>query len=80
MLMLAVMSVDQIASEALRLSPRQRALLAESLWESLNDPNESPATADEGQALAEAIERDRQIEAGEVRPVSHDEMMSRLPG
>jgi len=37
------MSIDQIAAEALRLPPRERALLAESLWESLEDPFKAPA-------------------------------------
>jgi hypothetical protein len=63
------MSIDEIASEAFRLPPEQRALLAESLWESLDD---SSAT------LALALERDRQIETGEVQEISHDEMMAKL--
>jgi len=70
------MSIDQIAAEALRLPPRQRALLAESLWESLADPGETEAS--DADAIALALERDRQIEAGEVKPISHEEMMSRL--
>ena len=72
------MSIDQIAAEALRLPPKQRALLAESLWESLADPFESAGEVDEAAALALALKRDRQIEAGEVQPVSHPEMMARL--
>ena len=72
------MSIDQIAAEALRLPPRERALLAESLWESLSRPHEPAADMDDRAALALARERDRQIEAGEVPPVLHDEMMARL--
>jgi putative addiction module component (TIGR02574 family) len=72
------MSIDQIAAEALRLPPRERALLAESLWESLSDPHETSAELDDRAALALARERDQQIEAGEVSPVLHDEMMARL--
>ncbi|MBE0542936.1 MAG: addiction module protein [Verrucomicrobia bacterium] len=72
------MSIEQIAAEALRLPPRDRALLAESLWESLSDPHTASAQMDERAALALAQERDRQIEAGEVSPVRHDEMMARL--
>jgi putative addiction module component (TIGR02574 family) len=72
------MSIDRIAAEALRLAPQQRALLAESLWESLEDPFEARADMDESAALALALERDRQIEAGEVQAVPHDEMMARL--
>lgn len=72
------MSIDQIAAEALRLPPRERALLAESLWESLSNPHDTSAELDERDALALARERDRQIEAGEVLPISHDELMARL--
>jgi putative addiction module component (TIGR02574 family) len=72
------MSIDQIAAEALRLPPEQRALLAESLWQSLADPGESPAEMDEAEALALALERDRQMETGEVQAISHTEMMARL--
>jgi len=72
------MSIDQIASEALRLTPRERALLAESLWESLDDPFKIPADTDEAEAIALARERDRQLEAGETSPVSHEDMMARL--
>jgi putative addiction module component (TIGR02574 family) len=72
------MSIEQIAVEALRLPPKQRALLAESLWQSLADPYESPAEMDEAEALGLASERERQIEAGEVQAVSHTEMMARL--
>ena len=72
------MSIDQIASEALRLPPKQRALLAESLWESLSDPFSSQDEMDDKAAVALALERDRQIEAGEVTAVPHEEMMARL--
>jgi putative addiction module component (TIGR02574 family) len=74
------MSIDQIASEALRLSPKERALLAESLWESLKDPYRVMHEPDESAAVALALERDRQMEAGEVRPLSHDELMAKLRG
>jgi putative addiction module component (TIGR02574 family) len=74
------MSIDQIACEALRLPPKERAMLAESLWESLVDPFESPSSGADADAIALAAERDRQLEAGEVQPVSHEELMGRLRG
>lgn len=73
----SLMSIDQITAEALRLSPSQRAMLAESLWESLSDPFDA-AQADESSTIQLAAERDRQIEAGEVQAFSHEELMSRL--
>ena len=72
------MSIDQIAAEALRLPPNERAMLAESLWESLRDPFKVPAESDDTEAIALALERDRQLDAGEVQPLSHEELMSRL--
>ncbi len=45
-------------------------MLAESLWESLGDPFEVPAGSEDAVAVL-ALERDRQLEAGEVQPVSH---------
>ena len=72
------MSIDQIAAEALRLPAKERAMLAESLWESLVDPFKTPAVTDDAEASALALERDRQLETGEVQPMSHAEMMARL--
>jgi putative addiction module component (TIGR02574 family) len=72
------MSIEQLTSEALGLTPEQRARLAESLWESLGDPFQSSADMSEDAALALAQERDRQIDKAEIRPVSHEEMMARL--
>lgn len=72
------MSIEQIAAEALRLPPKERAMLAESLWESLTDPFKIPAWTEDSEAVALATERDRQLESGEVQPISHEEMMGRL--
>ena len=72
------MSIDQIAAEALRLPPQERAMLAESLWESLADPFEIPAVTADAEAVALAMERDRELEAGDVRPLTHEELMTRL--
>ena len=72
------MSIERIAAEALRLPPKERAMLAESLWESLVDPFKIPASTDEVAAIALASERDRQLETGEVQALSHEELMARL--
>jgi putative addiction module component (TIGR02574 family) len=72
------MSIDQIASEALRLPARERALLAGSLWESLEDPSADLKQTDEAAVASLALERDREIEAGQVQAISHDEMMAKL--
>jgi hypothetical protein len=72
------MSIDQIASEALRLPARDRALLAGSLWESLADPFSAPSQMEDAEAETLALERDRQIEQGDVQAVPHGELMARL--
>jgi hypothetical protein len=41
------MSIDQITSEALRLPVKQRALLSEALWESIEDLFEVPLIIDD---------------------------------
>lgn len=71
------MSIDQIASEALHLPARERALLAGSLWESLEDPSAASVQMDDAAIVALALERDQEIEAGHVQAVSHDEMMAK---
>jgi len=74
------MSIDQIAPEALRLPVRERALLAASLWESIDDPFDLAVERSDAEALALAGKRDQEIEAGEVAPLSHGELMRRLRG
>lgn len=72
------MSIDQVASEALRLPARERALLAASLWESVGDPFELPVELEDDQSVDLAEARDLELERGEVSAISHDEMMRRL--
>lgn len=74
------MGIDQIGAEAMKLSVRERALLAESLWESIGDPFRDTNFPDrsEEEAIALAIERDEEIESGEVKPISHSDLMARL--
>lgn len=74
------MNIDNIASEALRLSPRDRAALAETIWESLEDPYRIPCKMSDKEALALARKRDEEIERGDVEPLSHQELMNRLRG
>ena len=72
------MSIDELKAKALRLAPKDRALLAESLWASLEDPFQAPLQMSDDEATALAAERDRQMEAGEVKPLSHEELMARV--
>ena len=72
------MSIDQIAPEALRLPMKERALLAASLWESIDDPYTVSADVTDDEAIAPAISREEEIESGAVSPVSHSDLMMRL--
>ncbi|PAW70680.1 MAG: hypothetical protein B9S30_02145 [Verrucomicrobiia bacterium Tous-C5FEB] len=72
------MSIDQIAPEALKLPIRERALLAASLWESIEDPFELSVDLDDQASLDLAENRDQEIERGQVAAVSHQDLMRRL--
>ena len=72
------MSIDQIAPEALKLPTRERALLAASLWESIEDPFELSVDLDDEASLNLAEKRDPEIESGQVAAVSHQDLMRRL--
>ena len=72
------MNIDQIAPEALRLPTRERALLAASLWESIEDPFVFSVDLDDEAALDIAEERDQEIESGQVSAISHQDLMQRL--
>ena len=72
------MSIDQIANEALRLSPHERAILAEAIWESLEDPYVISRDISDDEAISLAKRRDMEIERGDVTPLSHKELMDRL--
>jgi len=73
-----MMRIDQVAGEALKLPARERALLAASLWESLEDPFEVAVGLDDEGAMTRAEERDREIESGAVTAIFHEELMRRL--
>jgi hypothetical protein len=72
------MSIDQIACEALKLDSRGRAVLAETIWASLEEPYTFAADLTDAEAIQLAKERDQELEKGLVSPLSHDELMSRL--
>jgi hypothetical protein len=72
------MSIDQIAPEALRLPAKERALLAASLWESVEDPYFVAADRSDEDALALALARNAEMESGSVAPISHSQLMAPL--
>ena len=72
------MSIDQIAPQALRLPSRERALLAASLWESVEEPYALAVDRNDEDAIILALARDAELESGKVSPLSHAELMTRL--
>ncbi len=72
------MDIEQIATEALRLDPKERALLAETIWESLEDPYFTGSDMTDEEAVKLAIQRDAEIENGKEKPLTHEELMDRL--
>lgn len=72
------MNIDQIAPEALRLPTNERALLAATLWESIQDPYQLAVDLEDDEAVSLAVLRDREIESGEVAALSHEEFMKRV--
>jgi len=74
------MNIDQIASEALQLDPKDRAILAETIWESLEDPYVVSSDLSDEDSIKLAIKRAEEIEKGTEEPLTHRELMDRLRG
>lgn len=72
------MTMEQLAPEVLKLPIRDRAALAASLWESIEDPYCQTGEMDDEAAFTLAEQRDAEIESGAVVALSHEELMTRL--
>jgi hypothetical protein len=72
------MSLDQIIKEALLLPRKDRAELAASLWESVEESVKPPLPMDDADALGLAEARDGELESGSVTAISHRELMEFL--
>ncbi len=68
------MTLEQIEAEALKLTPEERELLAESLFASLD----SAQAAIDQEGLAEARRRDHELRSGAVRGESLAEVVAYL--
>jgi putative addiction module component (TIGR02574 family) len=67
------LTFEQIATEAMRLSAKERVDLADKLWVSVDTPEAVAAAWD-----AEIERRIAQIDSGEVETVPFDEVMAEL--
>ena len=72
------MKIEELTPEALKLPTRDRVLLASSLWDSIEDPYDLTVSLGDEEAIALAMKRDAEIESGEVKALSHTELMKRL--
>jgi len=72
------MIIEQITCEALKLGVAERAVLAETIWESIESSYEFSTDISDEEALILAKHRDAEIENGKVSPLSHVELMHRL--
>jgi hypothetical protein len=68
------MSIEEIKSEALRLSPEARAYLARELLASLDEMSEAEI---EKLWVDEAIRRDEELDSGMARAYPADEVLAR---
>jgi putative addiction module component (TIGR02574 family) len=72
------MHIDEISSEALKLDSHDRAVLAEIIWESLDDPFKKNNDISDDEAIQLSKQRNDEIDSGEVTPVPHHELMKKL--
>ena len=72
------MKIEELAPEALKLPTRDRVLLASSLWDSIEDPYDLAVSFGDEEAISLAMARDAEIESGEVKAISHTELMKLL--
>lgn len=71
----------QLEKAVLSLPPAERAHLALAAWESLeSDPVFAADRTLDPEGLALALARDREIEAGSYKPLTHEEFLERTGG
>lgn len=67
------LTYQQVADEAMKLTPEERVDLAEKLWVSVDTPEAIAAAWD-----AEIERRSAQLDAGEIETVPFDEVIAEL--
>lgn len=71
-------SAAKLEQEVLSLPPTERAHLALTVWESLvADPAFAADRMLDPEGLKLAAERDREIESGKIKPLTHEEFLRR---
>lgn len=72
------MKIDQLTNEVLQLDCKERATLAEKIWESLEEPYIVFSDNSDKESLDLAKQRDDEIANGDVKSLSHKVLMARL--
>lgn len=68
------MTTEQLAQQLLALPMTERVVLAQVLWESIHQSPESLPPIEE-ETITTAVQRDKELESGEVVGRTHDEVM-----
>jgi hypothetical protein len=64
------MNIDRVANESLRLDPKSRAILAETIWDSLEEPFLVSSDVTDEESISLAMKRDEEIENGLFTAIS----------
>jgi hypothetical protein len=71
-------NAEQLEKAVLSLSPAERARLALAAWESIeSDPAFAADRTFDAEGIKIAAHRDREIESGQVKPLTHREFRKR---
>jgi putative addiction module component (TIGR02574 family) len=69
---------SSILQEAMKLTPRERSQLAETLWDSIPDDDESAAVPQLSQAWKDELaRRSAEIDTGTAKYVTYEQMVER---
>jgi putative addiction module component (TIGR02574 family) len=69
------MSNEQLTSQALALPLHDRVVLAEALWQSIDEEPEADSSIEEREAVEQALSRDADLASGAVLGRTHDQVM-----
>jgi hypothetical protein len=74
-------TLSELEKEILSLAPAERERIAMTAWESLvSDPNTAGSRDLDPEGIQLATQRNAEIEAGNVQPISHTEFIRRTGG
>jgi putative addiction module component (TIGR02574 family) len=68
-------TIAELTAQAIALPPAERAIIAQKLWESLEEEHAEISPVVETEAVAEAIRRDKELTDGVVEGIPHEEVM-----